>query len=324
MTSVVYVLLRRKPELADDLFAAIFKMTIMNIGDKIKFRTPNRRKYSIDLSSLARGYLRQRVQLGWEARELHARGELVKEQQKVQKRQQMPQYIVDYLLSRALGYLLKKTDAERYNSEKADFNVKFDYRQPKDYRYLTRAGTLALRTRNLAFILKDILGAQNLHITKNSTRGPGPGADRVTRGKKVDGINESWFSTAQELRNKFVTHFPPNDRTRFAIAAIFSDLHKARNFQSRNNINVPGQPPAWTLNRVSVGRAPHDPITNDSTRDARDANLQYNHWVVIEGFDQPGNATNLLIWTWANYYRLNVQNQNLLSYIYDVIFGQFP
>lgn len=299
MTSVVYVLLRRKPSVVDKLFSAIF----VDIKGKGKFRTATKGHHEIDLSSLARAYERKDYK-----------------GQKPGGRQPRQGLLVDYLLSRALGYLLKKTDADRYKREKADFNVKFDYDPNKNYKHITRVGTLALRTRNVAYILKDIVGAQNVFITRNSTRArPEPSWARAAD----VGVNEDTFNTAQALNQKFAFRFPQGDRTRFAIAAIFSDLHKNRNFQLQDNIHVPGQPAAWTLDQVRVARNPHNPISNNSARDNRDAGMEYNHWVVIEGFKQVGNQTQLLIWTWGKYYRLNVRNENLLSYIQDVIFGRF-
>jgi len=323
MTSVVYVLLRRKPEIVDNLFAVTFKM---DIAGQEKFKTARHGKHDIELKSLARGYLRQDLQQQLEVRQLRARGMFGQAQAKDHRRQHdMPSYIVDYMLSRALGYLFKKTAKERYDKEKADFNVKFDSRhgQPSDYRYITRAGSLALRTRNVAFILEEIVGAQNVHITRNTSR-PQP-LRPVARAKSLGRrVSEDNFSTAQELGSKFTAHFTPGDRSRFAIAAIFGNLLHNRNYRhNQPNIRVPGQPAAWTLNGVEVAGAGHNPISSNSTRDARDTALEYNHWVVIEGFNLTPNAAELLIWTWGKYYRVNVRPQNLLSYIQDVIFGQF-
>jgi len=342
MTSVVYVLLRRKPEIVDNLFSAIF----VDIAGKGKFRTATKGNHLIDLTSLVRRYFHKDLQLAKEAQKLRAEARALppasrqalrkgrSAQAKDDLRQQtMPQYMVDYLLSRALGYLLKKTDARRYNSEKADFNVKFDRPvggQAPDYRHVTRAGTLALRTRNVAYILKEILGAQNVHITKNASR-PVP-AHPLARADAVAGVHEDTFNTAAGLNQKFGFRFPSGDRTRIAIAAIFSDLLPGprratganRKYDLQDNIQVPGQPVGRTLNQVMVLRGAHNPISAQSGRDNRDAAaMEYNHWVVIEGFNLTPHVAQFLIWTWGKYYRVDVQPQYLLSYIQDVIFGQF-
>jgi hypothetical protein len=308
MTSVVYVLLRKDQAKIDDLFSAIF----VDIKGKGKFRTATKGDYGIDLSYLARGYMR-------------------KDHKKVKAGQAALDegFLVDYLLSRALGYLLKKTASDRYRSEKADFNVKFDTHAPKNYKHVTRPGSLALRTRNVAYILKEILGAQNVHITKNASR-PVP-AHPLARADAVAGVHEDTFNTAAGLNQKFGFRFPSGDRTRFAIAAIFSDLLPSprratganRKYDLQDNIQVPGQPVGRTLNQVMVLRGAHNPISAQSGRDNRDAGMEYNHWVVIEGFNLTPNAAQFLIWSWGRYFRVDVDPQYLMSYIQDVIFGRF-
>lgn len=311
MTSVVYVLFRRKPSVVDNLFSAIF----VDIKGKGKFNTATKGHHRIDLSSLARGYERKDY-----------KGE------KHGSRRPRDAYLVDYLLSRGLGYLFKKTAINRYNNEKADFNVKFDYEQNKDYKHVTRVGTLALRTSNVAFILRHIVGADNVHITRNTTRaGPEPS---WMRADPVPGnVQESVFDSAQALSNRFQQHFPLNNRDRFAIAAIFSDLlprPRTRNqalggiYRQANNVAVPGHPGIANFNDVDELRPLFNPISAQSGRDNRDAGMEYNHWVVIEGFNLTPNVAQFLIWTWGKYYRVDVQRQYLLSYIKDVIFGQFP
>lgn len=303
MTAVVYVLLRRKPDIVDNLFAATF----LDIGgNKGKFSTATKGNHSIDVGSLARGYMKKNP----------ANRELA----------------VDFYLARALGYLLKKTAISRYNSEKADFTKLFDAHQPQDYRSFTRAGELALRTRNVAFILHDIVGAQNVRITKRTPPGlPARAPARAAR-VKVGGqdMNEVTFADNQELHNQFVNHGPHgNNRNKFALAAVYSDIIRNAGqaianppqapWQLQNAVHIPGRAVGVTLDGVRVLPTRVEVASGGSV------DKPFNHWVVIEGYNRrAGHTTELLIWSWGKNFRINVENRRIPSYIRDVIFGEFP
>ncbi len=64
-------------------------------------------------------------------------------------------------------------------------------------------------------------------------------------------------------------------------------------------------------------------VIKKSGGDARFPRLSYNHWVNIEKFDLTTNNVELLIWTWAKFWRVRVDKNVFLSYIQDVIFGHF-
>jgi len=300
MTAVVYLLLRRKPDIVDNLFAATF----LDIGGKRgKFRTATKGNHSIDVSSLARRYMK--------------------------KNPAHREFAVDFYLARALGYLLKKTALSRYNSEKADFTKLWDTHQPQDYRGLTRAGGLALRTRNVAFILHDIVGAQNVRITKNTGALPA-GAPARAAPVKVGGQDmvEDTFGTDQELYNQFVNRGPyMNHREKFALAAVYPDIVPQRGrathepnpqhpWQLQNAVQIPGRPIGTRLDDVRVL-----PTRVTAASGGRGA-LPFSHWVVIEGFNRTANETQLLIWSWGKNFRIDFQNNRILSYIRDVIFGE--
>ncbi len=203
---------------------------------------------------------------------------------------------VDYCVSRGLGYVLKKTAPNRYDGEKMEFNMEFDPKGLGNYRNFTHSGNLALRTNNLAFILSNLLGAQNVHIaSKNAPAPVGPLAAPVA------GVGTSNFANVLDLHNEFTAHFTGNRR--FAVAAVYGALvNNAHNGH---------------LGESFTGGNP---------------SLSYNHWVLIEGFNPtaagaypgcPFPHVNLQIWTWRQVHRISVCRNRLLSYIQDVIFGNF-
>ena len=202
-------------------------------------------------------------------------------------------YFVDYCVSRALGYLLKKTAENRYNGEKVQFNTVFDPGGGGNYRNVTHAGNLALRTNNLAYILKDVVGAQNVHIVSKN-----PPAVAVAPAPAVPGVATTPFTTVAQLQNAFAAGLAPAKS--FAIAGIYADIVK------NGHVNV-----------ASAGHA----------------GLSYNHWIVINAFTSTAagamnpvcaNAhVDLGIWTWAENYRPVFARNHLLSYIQDVVFGHF-
>jgi hypothetical protein len=126
----------------------------------------------------------------------------------------VPEYFTDFCVSRALGYLLKVTRPDRYDSEKCDFNQFFgEHQTVAGRKKITRAGTLALRTDTVAFILRDLLGAQveiahnnvDLHRTRQFWLGDVERKRTRNPQQLMDGIS-------RELRER-----------KFVIAAI--DVH---------------------------------------------------------------------------------------------------
>jgi hypothetical protein len=203
-------------------------------------------------------------------------------------------YFVDFCVPRALGYVFKKVAKSRYEGEKRQFNPEFSENTPMNYKEVTHLGNFALRTNNLAFVLKEIFGADVRIASKTG------GKTDVALAPAVAGVATTNFTTADDLLGEFQAHFP--GKGKFAVAAVFGDLCKQGDHVSVDS-------PAGTK---PTGR------------------LAYNHWVVINGFSSSGaikgcanKHANLQIWTWAKDYQVQVCEGHLLSYLQDVIFGEF-
>jgi hypothetical protein len=183
---------------------------------------------------------------------------------------------------------------QRYRGEKAQFNMQFD--PLLNYRPVTHAGNLALRTNNLAFIMQEILGATHVHIARKAG---GPPA--VPLAPAVAGVTTSTFTTVAQLALAFQNHFTGIPHA-FALGAIYADIVE------------------------------DDHISNASAGNASNPNLAYNHWIVITSFDRravgsvpgcPNAHADVGIWTWAESWDAEICEQHVLSYIQDVIFGRF-
>ncbi len=205
---------------------------------------------------------------------------------------------LDYLLSRALGYAFKKVAKNRYDGEKMDFNMEFDPQNLGDYRNFTHYGNFALRTNNLAFILKEIVGAQHVHIVHKQA---GP-ARPVPLAPAVAGVATTNITTVAQLQNEFNNRLAAPHS--FAIAGIYADI-------------------------VANGHI----ALSSPTAAAGATRVPYNHWIVINHFTPAacgvGGAggclgdVNLDIWTWGNDWNTTICQNHLLSYIEDVVFGDF-
>jgi hypothetical protein len=206
----------------------------------------------------------------------------------------MPPHFVDFCICRALGYLLKKMAPSRYQGDKAEFSKMFSTSNPRDYRGLTRYGNLAFRTNNLAFVLTEILGATVDEIACKNT------ADATPANLRADPVasvaNTTTFNTYLALRNKLTANMGPG---RFAIAAVFADLQRNRRIYT-NSQGVTG---------------------------GKDPNLTFTHWVVIDQVNPVilvgQEHLSMRLWSWGRYETPRVAQDNLLSYIQDVIFGHF-
>ena len=149
MASALHVLLTQRPHRASDLAAATFwdlwqnDAVISGHPGLKEFQTAKSGGHHIDLPYL----LRRHAQM-WHHPD-----------PKVGPPDQA--HFTDYCVSRALGYLLKVTEPDRYDSEKCDFNRFLAEPQTGAGRKVkTRSGTLALRTDTVAYILRDLLGAE--------------------------------------------------------------------------------------------------------------------------------------------------------------------
>jgi hypothetical protein len=228
-------------------------------------------------------------------------------------------FFVDYCVSRAIGYLLKKLDQARYQAEKTEFNKEWGFPSPSsvgppDYHAFTRAGNLAARSNNLAYVLTKILGAQGVCVWRKS------GATADTLAPPVGGVPVKQFGTADGFLqimkdNAAIPHS-------FAIVAVLANSGPGQEF--------PGPGLAEEI---------HAPSRGDSGKSG--AALKYNHWVVIESTQRilanvsVGPQTSLKaktcqdehikmkIWTWADLYEPTICKKNTLSYIQDVVTGHF-
>lgn len=315
MTSAVYLLLKHDQNRAQRLYEATFADVVPAYHGR-KFETAEHRRVAIKFRYLAR-----RFQLAVEEHEAEAEpklSEALKTQLKMTdqdiadfKRDELDKYnqlqglfmvssacFVDFCVARGLGYVFKKIDEARYKGEKTEFNLEFSDTQPiQDYRTITRFGNFALRTNNLAFILKAILGAQ-VHIASKNGAAP-----TVALAPPVAGVTSSTFSNVTELEGEFTNHFGKGHADgNFAVVSVFGDI-------CQQGDHVSGASPA--------GAKPNN-------------RLAYNHWVVFNGFARGGadgtckkKHVNLKVWTWKKDHDINVCEEYLLSYIQDVIFGHF-
>jgi hypothetical protein len=228
-------------------------------------------------------------------------------------------FFVYYCVSRAIGYLLKKLDQARYQAEKTEFNKEWGFSSPgsvgpPDYHAFTRAGNLAARSNNLAYVLTKMLGAQGVCVWRKS------GATADTLAPPVGGVPVKQFSAADGFLQimKDNAAIPRS----FAIVAVLANTGPGREFPG------PG-----------VAQEIHVPSRGDSGKSG--AALKYNHWVVIESTQRilananVGPQTSLKpktcqdehikmkIWTWAKIFEPTICKKNTLSYIQDVITGHF-
>jgi hypothetical protein len=228
-------------------------------------------------------------------------------------------YFVDYCVSRALGYLLKKHDHARYSAEKTEFNKEWGFPSPSsvgtpDYHAFTRAGNLAARSNNLAYLLAKVLGAIDVCVWRKS------GATADTLAPPVGGVPVKQFGTPDGFLkimkdNAAIPHS-------FAIVAVLANTGPSGEFPGPGNAQEIHAP-----SRGGLGKS--------------GAALKYNHWVVIESVERilanvtVGPQTSLKpktcqdehikmkIWTWAKMYEPTVCKKNTLSYIQDVVTGHF-
>jgi hypothetical protein len=311
MTSAVYLLLHHKPDLANDLFAATFADVYPGFANH-RFTTAQHQQVAIKFSDLSRRYrvmqktqdakarrgaaAAHRVMMAAEAHQQPTQADVAKVNQDL--RRVNTTCFVDYCVSRALGQVFKQVAEARYKSEKVRFNMEFD--PHGNYGNQTHAGTLALRTHNLAFIMKEILGAIHVHIA--SKAGPAP---VVRLAPQVSGVTTSTFANLAQLDQQFQLRLTGVPKS-FALAAIYA----------------------------SIVRNGH--IQNPSPGNPENPRLAYNHWIVIKSFTQeappgddvgagvcPNGHSNVGIWTWAKNYTARICQQHVLSYVQDVIFGQF-
>lgn len=303
MTSAVHLLLRHNPHLADQLFRATFAdvipahagttfTTAQHQNVAVKFRYLARRYHLMEQDNAAKvAAAMRRVQTAT------AKGQQPSQADEGEIALQMQLCrFVDFCVSRALGYIFKKVAETRYNGEKADFNIAFD--PAGQYRNITHLGTLALRTNNLAYIMKQILGAQHVHIASRAgggAAGPAP----VALAPAVGGVTTSNFANVTQLANEFGNRLAlPHS---FALGAIYADIVKD------DHVTVAS----------GAGNNP---------------NLAYNHWIVMNSFSrtaaggEPGCAhahADIGIWTWADNYNARICEPHAMSYVQDVIFGHF-
>ena len=191
---------------------------------------------------------------------------------------------VDYALSRALGYLMWKTDRERYVDEKLTFNV--DFAPLGGLPNWSRVGHLALRTWNMAYILKVILG-QDVRLV----RGPGR-TDKLAA--PVRGVPEKAARTSGDLAAELLKL-----DGRIAIAGVFAELL----FPSFG-------PRGHSTDNYRLGRFTPE---GDNTK------LRYNHWIGIYGASDEGDSIRIKAWSWQLLFDFSVAKKDLATWIIDLV-----
>ena len=126
-----------------------------------------------------------------------------------------PKNFTDFCVSRALGYLLKATAPGRYDSEKCDFTRFFgDHQTVAERKQFSRGGSLALRTDTVAYVLRDLLGAQ-VEIAHNNVD------VHQTREFWLRDIERKRIKTGQQLIDGISRALNQN---KFVIAAVYASL----------------------------------------------------------------------------------------------------
>lgn len=301
MAAALYVLLKEKSDRASELAAATFWdlwHDHVNMGGKNgleKFHAAKGGDYHIDLAYLLRRHAQKwdekaadfdkRYKEAMLAGRVHRANEIRQEQAGMTTG--MTTCFTDFCVSRALGYLFKVANPGRYNSEKCDFNKFFGEGDYTDTvrKHSTRAGTFALRTDTVAFIVRDLLGANLVEVAYNNQL-------RQIPGYWLEGVDKQHPVTRKKL----------NDAQEL-VTEIGHQLG-AGNFVIAS-INAHFIQPA----------APPDPP----------AGVPYNHWVVIEGCHRSGPDQNdLTIWSWGDTYHLTDQEDNeLMESVYSLVVGNF-
>ena len=179
MAAALHVLLLKNAQRASELAAATFWdlwHDHVNMGGQNgleRFHTAHCGDHHIDLPYLLRRH-----------------GQMWKNHPAEQGVRLKREHFTDFCVSRALGYLLKVTRPDRYHQEKCDFNRFFGDEDGHEMgrKHVTREGTLALRTDTVAFIVRDLLGANVAEIAYNAQlrRTPHHWLDGVTRNYKND------------------------------------------------------------------------------------------------------------------------------------------
>jgi len=202
MAAALHALLLQQPETASNLAAATFcdiwqHEAVIHGHPGIKeFPTATCGRIHIDLP-----YLLQRHAQMWHN---HSPDQ-----------QPDPNNFTDFCVSRALGYLLKVTAPDRYNSEKCDFSKFFgDHQTVSERKQLTRAGSLALRTDTVAYILRDILGA-DVEIAHNNVD------VHKTREFWLHDIERKRIRTCQQLVDGICRELANG---KFVIAAVYASI----------------------------------------------------------------------------------------------------
>jgi hypothetical protein len=301
MASAVYVLARDKSDRANELFDATFA-DLINPANPPQFATANYGNKKIKFRNIYRRFAYQQERADKEARNDPSLAPFRTPAYQGFIRTPNNTYLVDHCICRALGYLMNQTDKDRYLAEKSQFAAEFTP-PGMDYKAATRFGSLPLRTNNVAFILKQILGAKNVEIAVkvppdnpvDATWNVPPGREATPdseRAQTVAGVPAyRRFKTSAKLADEFARHPNLTTGNDFAVAGVFGDI-----------------------SYTTGGPSKRSPVQN----------LTFNHWVVIEGFHpKPATGeTTINIWTWGRRWNVTIDDNVLLSFIQDVIFGK--
>lgn len=316
-TSIVFCLLSKNPARADDLFRATFSEVFGDGSDA--FKTSKGAAQRISLRYLARKYQRMfdnyvtheaaRAQV-METRKYgklaaaiegtkdekrrtvfeNAFSDLIAPEKSVAKSEYsgtFPIFFVDYCLSRGIGYMFWKLAQSRYMAEKLEFNASFAPAGVlSDW---SRVGHLALRTNNLAFILKDIIGCE--FEVFRCTAFLNPQAALLPLAPEVEGVKTTWVSDIGD-------GLASVGSGAWALASVFGDIAKAE----------------------PTAKGP-------SARSGADKGQIYNHWVVIQEAEVSETEVRLTLWTWGGAERLGgsairnvvIAREHLASYLQDLV-----
>jgi hypothetical protein len=232
-------------------------------------------------------------------------------------------YFVDWILCRALMYVLKATDGGRYSRE-ADFSSLFNI---KDW---NEVGHFALQTDGVAFVARNILGMKVLWVLKHEYA---PTVKATREYRKGTGELADWSAkrleqqTASLERNVTSVKGRVKDEARTASEA---GLHLAREAEFLLDGSVAmftGLHAGHIYTGWSDAKTPSSTFTANASKGAltpidNPAALPINHWVVINKAELSGDKQTLKVsmWTWHMRREISYPVNYVTNYLREAVF----
>lgn len=208
-------------------------------------------------------------------------------------------YFVDWMLCRALVYVLKVVNISLYNRE-----VKFsDTFNIADW---NAVGHFAIQTDSLAYVASSICGLkvegvlkQKYLSTVKAKREASPGVKKMTTSLKDPDVVARGLAMAQKAEAML-------DGSR----AMFTAVHTGHIYDG------------WTDGGVADGVFTANASTGDYTAIDNPTDLPFNHWVIIDGATVSGDKKTVEVdlWTWHTRRNVTYPIEHLTKYLREAIF----